>query len=624
MWCCSTEQLGAASKADNGPAKTTTADTTTTKENLKSQATADTSTSATAAVTPTPSSTPVANAESSVEVVARWQARPARTGMYFIVHESLLAEIKYEEKVDVYQEFLRHHPNHDEKASGFCLVKLTEKQVLEQRERIRMSSYRWQDVRGVGPANTHCIPKNYSWFLQHIHANKQMGWMDFLANVAANVAVPEVIAYMGGLYSSLVVVGDWLYNPDSLIAALPRGWIFQETAFCELDGGAVRSFCAMLRGKALRARTGEGESKKTALGEYLALCDTASQLLARRHFTPLIGDNPMLSKIPMYGHSAHLGASVEDYEEFNRILRTRQSEGGFQRIHLFLVWLFGMEEGKTYDFKTNVMGMALPDPMSFDYAVVVEEFIKAMCSPPRFETAEQFIETFARAMHSAYFESALTVETDRLVAITQVARSTLTASYKSEISGDALLSKVWTSRALALGGAVSNVRVGIQLGTPAPIFQSLDLAGTLVTCSPDWSSTKESQALGTTPEYVNWSYSAEDGSACNLRCYMPNPTEATGWFFYQAVKDTALTGLVMREGKAPEDSKLRHPLLGCSVDLYFAVAKNLDTQKQGKGTAFLLVFSAGPQDEGRLVSLYKGTSMALSSSLRPPARSVAF
>ena len=161
----------------------------------------------------------------AMSVEAKLAARTPRTGIFFVVHESLLPELEYEERVDVYAEFLSLHPNHDPRAQGFVMIKLSNAQIASQHARIRMSSYRWRDVKGVGGDEQWAIPANYGWFLDHIKENRQIGWMDFLANVAVNVAVPEVIGYMGELYATSITVGDWLLEMGNLSAALPRGWV---------------------------------------------------------------------------------------------------------------------------------------------------------------------------------------------------------------------------------------------------------------------------------------------------------------------------------------------------------------------------------------------------------------
>lgn len=106
----------------------------------------------------------------------RFRARPKRSGMYFVVHNSLLSEIEYVEVVDVNSEFLSLHPNYDARAAGFVMARLDSRHVASQRSLLRMSSYRWANVCGVGvDGNEYMIPSNYGWFMDHIKANRLIG-----------------------------------------------------------------------------------------------------------------------------------------------------------------------------------------------------------------------------------------------------------------------------------------------------------------------------------------------------------------------------------------------------------------------------------------------------------------
>ena len=84
--------------------------------------------------------------EEAPEAMAR---RPHRSGMWFIVHRSLLVEVKHSGTCDVHDEFLRWHPNGIPLASEFTAVQLDDNQVATQHELIRMSSYRWENVKGI-------------------------------------------------------------------------------------------------------------------------------------------------------------------------------------------------------------------------------------------------------------------------------------------------------------------------------------------------------------------------------------------------------------------------------------------------------------------------------------------
>ena len=102
--------------------------------------------------------------------------RPKRCGKWFVCHQDELSKIKYEEVCDIYAEFLMHHPNGGAATAGFVAVRLSDEQIEKQRDLIRISSYRWRDVKGVGPdlALEPMIPSNYLWFLEHIRERGQI------------------------------------------------------------------------------------------------------------------------------------------------------------------------------------------------------------------------------------------------------------------------------------------------------------------------------------------------------------------------------------------------------------------------------------------------------------------
>lgn len=102
--------------------------------------------------------------------------RPKRSGKWFVCHQDKLSSINYEEVCDIYEEFLKHHPNGGAATAGFVAVRLSDGQIEKQRDLIRISSYRWKDVKGVGPnsALEPNIPSNYLWFLEHIRERGQI------------------------------------------------------------------------------------------------------------------------------------------------------------------------------------------------------------------------------------------------------------------------------------------------------------------------------------------------------------------------------------------------------------------------------------------------------------------
>ena len=134
------------------------------------------------------------------EAAAKLDGRRKRGAltMVFVVDRRLLPKLDFETSIELWSEFFTHHTNGDERFANVVGVVLTKEQMRSQRNRIRISSYRWREVCGVGASGKeYPIPANYTWFLEHIIANEQMGWIDFVANIGANVPVQETLEYMG-------------------------------------------------------------------------------------------------------------------------------------------------------------------------------------------------------------------------------------------------------------------------------------------------------------------------------------------------------------------------------------------------------------------------------------------
>ena len=52
--------------------------------------------------------------------------RPKGSGKWFVCHQDKLSSIKYEEVCDIYEEFLKHHPNGGAATAGFVAVRLSD------------------------------------------------------------------------------------------------------------------------------------------------------------------------------------------------------------------------------------------------------------------------------------------------------------------------------------------------------------------------------------------------------------------------------------------------------------------------------------------------------------------
>ena len=182
------------------------------------------------------------------------EARPKRKGKFFIAFSDTLRDIQYVGDAIDLGEFFSCFDGAEKLTSteGLYAVQLTDDQIAAQRDSIRISSYRWQQIvrpRRVTQEKMHtfCIPTNFSWFLDIIKENKQIGWMDFLATIGVNCPLEDVMGYMGELYADNIVLGEWLIKSMFLEIAEKRGWIHQEQAFGELDKSAILNLFAEAR-----------------------------------------------------------------------------------------------------------------------------------------------------------------------------------------------------------------------------------------------------------------------------------------------------------------------------------------------------------------------------------------
>lgn len=143
--------------------------------------------------------TKMAAEEKSIAAAARAKAaayaegqRPLRSGKWFIIHDTIFLEIEHEAVCDIHREFLSHHPNGGEKTAGFLSIKLNPEQIKKYSDVIIISSYRWEDVQGMGDEGTeNMIPANYFGFLDRIRERGQILWMDWSKDQGSNLDVAE-------------------------------------------------------------------------------------------------------------------------------------------------------------------------------------------------------------------------------------------------------------------------------------------------------------------------------------------------------------------------------------------------------------------------------------------------
>lgn len=395
---------------------------------------------------------------SSANAALSFAKRPVRSGMWFVCHKDILSSIECEESVDFFVEFFSLHPNCDTRVKDFVAIKLSPAQLDKQKARTRISSYRWVNVKGVGEESEYAIPQNYGWFLDFIKANKQIGWMDFMANVAINVPTPVTLEYMGQLYAEQTVVADWLMSLDSLDKALPRGWIFQESAFGTLDASCTASLFADMRKLGLQYLKRGDEPSCVALlkaGRLLAKLFERRGITSANSFakgSPFrlktteyfktnggkTNDKEWAAALPAILRERRIGARADSANaEAAIVKKCDRIYGGRIALGLIIVDFFTSSES--------------------DYIKNLKEFKERLCTPitPGIPNAAQFIRTFQISLLRAFLSSQLTYEVDRINAVTTVATSIL-RSLGTNMSGSQLMEYLWDINAKAWGNPQSS------------------------------------------------------------------------------------------------------------------------------------------------------------------------
>lgn len=372
--------------------------------------------------------------DSTQDAVDELRARPERTGMYFIVHRNTLLSAEYlDDPVEIAEEFFGRFTALNDQiqtlVKEFCAVKLDRELIRRQRERIRISSYRWDGVirLGEGSALTYRIPTNFAWFLDWIKEREQLGWIDFIANIGVNVPVPEVLSYMGELYAYNVVIGEWQLGLRSLREAEQRGWIHQEMAYGTLDSDATdrlftelrvlgEGLCSMdSKARELRctARVDEAARSaltalmregKAALGAYWDGVGPFARLLAARGYdAALAQDSPLrIFEDPDDGGGRFEGVTEQDYEQ------------------LFEARLGDLVSGVAF---SHTEGLFRTDADRFEVLAPLMKTALNGSQLSSLHSPHDFLARFAPSILTAYLSRELTFEGDRDAACTSVARA---------------------------------------------------------------------------------------------------------------------------------------------------------------------------------------------------------
>ncbi|KAL1529012.1 hypothetical protein AB1Y20_010333 [Prymnesium parvum] len=538
--------------------------------------------------------------EAPPHACATLRERALRDGIWFVVHRSLLAEIAYDECLDLYECFFAYHPNGGPWTAGFVCVRLSEAAILSQRERIRMSSYRWEMHQDADPQRSgdFVCPGNFRWFLELIERRRLIGWVDFIANIGVNVPKEQTLAYMGQLYAELIVSADWLHDVGRLEVALKRGWIFQESAFTELDGDGVEKLFECMRAIGKRFLAGHPKDVEP----FFDACVHFGELLHRR------GYDSTYTSLPYFGPLGWDSFGDVDFTAF--ALKWHLRAGGSEPVVVASHRRAFMRQPKL----AFVHACELFSLGDAEYALAAPQ-LRAHMAQMRWRQladVDAFVRTFGEAITKAYLGAEFTVAADREVALTATGCHIARALGGGEVDGAAMLRLAWrgTLRYMRAQAEAQQTNFFNTYGGVEP--------GQWV--KPDiFADGGEARALGDVAlrgallernEEGCWGYPAEEGWAAAYH------REGAGALEAAAVADLvaygALTDFLIEEA----EGKLVHKLSSMPV----AVAVCLD----GEGTRFHLVLIDVPQGR-RVAAMYVMCVVASDAGAYPtPVHQVSF
>ena len=427
------------------------------------------------------------------------RSRPTRHGMWFLASRAHMHKYEVEEQCDIYEEFFAHHPNGLDSCRNFVAVRLSEPQVEKYHSDIRMSSYRWRDVRGVGSTGSNfSIPGNYGWFLDLLDDHGWLGWMDFVAvrspalpcsvidsthdipspplvqNIGVNVPVADTLAYMGHLYARCITIGEWLFDKEALHHGLARGWIYQENAFGPLDPTGVDNLFGCIRAVGKRLRAGDDG----AIDQFMEWCgrDALGGLLLRRGYNVALNtftsDPPLRSSGDYGGAQAiirmadRLVRRMEGDDDFNTTeawesleARARKKDGSRLARVMQRVTATGIASLHAMDYFTS-------SPDEFSMGIVLMR--RLLCEPTYSEhkSLDEFVQASCMGLLRSYTGLSLTNEQDRYEATTAVARHIASNFAGKPIDSLGMLRLSWTGRLRSLIKTVAKAKKGLYVHFP--------------------------------------------------------------------------------------------------------------------------------------------------------------
>ena len=411
------------------------------------------------------------------DIPAWYQSRPQRTGKWFVAHKTVIDEIKddiesAEEPINIWDSFFCKHPVGDGYSKEFFAISLNEIDIQKYYERIRIASYRWEDIKGVGEdGSEYHAPSNYLWFLKFLEKERVLGWMDFMANIVVNCPGGETVAYMGSLYAQYMIISHWMIDPPRLGAALERGWIFQETAFGAFDSSAISHLLDEMRNLALLSLpSNQKQSKESRIQSFMTfirIAEHLSKLLDRRGYYAMAQITPLLSdrqydyyhQIGFYGMTGNvtkraidrvLGNDEEFDNEFYSLVNQHVEQGyknGYTAM-FHICDLFTDTDEENFDAVYKAIFNLLTT--------------KSWCQA---STVKQLFEKIGDPLLAAFSALEVTYETDRNNALTQVAKAIIEEDFKLEQTHEQFCQNVW------IGAADICLQTRGMIGTTVIKFQ---------------------------------------------------------------------------------------------------------------------------------------------------------
>lgn len=559
--------------------------------------------------------------------VLEFGKRPERQGKWFTVHKSLLDEIDYSDICDIHDEFLKYHPNGGEATAGFVSILLSDEQIEQQRDRIRITSYRWAGFDGVGAkGDQFVLPGNYLWFLDFARDRKLILWMDWMANVGVNVPVPEVINYMGSLYAENTVLGEWMFDLDKLSVGLTRAWIFQEMAFGPLDKEAMGGLFERLRelGRAVAnipvAKRGEYSPEKwvtrrnkpqdfTAVQAYIYASGCVASLLNRRAFGVVAANsNAKWFSAIHDGHPSNdvaIALGIEYEAALKAVDYTRAKLPGIdQETWSRILLLFSTQKGYT---------RVDPEPRKdFDWTDKAwnahrHELVELVCAEPYHscKSVDELVERYDRGVLGAALGCQVTMETDRPEAVTSVLRAVASTKFKQVLSAEDLIQWAWKSVLGKMAAAkydegmaeqpdhtfIAKVHAPVTANSESIAIGPLQLHGTEVTY--DNKTNKEQNDPN-----LKCRYTAEDGSSLTFNGFTYSicpAVQAAG--LRGIVCNDVYKGLPKKPLPKPQDEN------GTETDICLCVPRAELFAKIARGFTFTILTQ--PWEGGnRVIALY--------------------